>query len=148
MHCYQFRKLAILWATAASAMPRSPPLAGEKWTIESMRRLCNGNDTSCTWTFRINTHGEHADPTPAEYTVNSSSSAPASRAVGGPSIFGAFTVTSTWREVHGSEDAWTTLSVVDYGRGVLVYPAYKDKQIRGGEVVQPDQAYVPETIPA
>ncbi|CAH0003457.1 unnamed protein product [Clonostachys byssicola] len=142
-----FLTSATLAGINAATIRDQNPL-GEEWTIESMKRVCNDNDTSCTWTFRINTHAEGIKPTAVEYIVESANNTTASRSIGGPSKFGIFTVTSTWRDYFGLEGAWTTLSVIDYGRKVLVYPAYTDKQVQGGEVVKPDQVYVPENVPS
>ncbi|CAI6088517.1 unnamed protein product [Clonostachys chloroleuca] len=131
---------------AATVRDQNP--LSEEWTIESMQRVCNDNDTSCTWTFRVNTHAEGIKPTSVEYIVKSTNNTTASRSIGGPSKFGIFTVTSTWRDYFGLEGAWTTLSVIDYGRRLLVYPAYTDKQVEDGDVVKPDQVYVPENVPS
>lgn len=138
--------LTLTAATALAAPARFMPLANEEWTIENMKRVCDDADTKCTWTFSVNTHTEGVDPTDVEYIVEASGGAPASQAIGGPSEFGVFTVTSTWSDYFGLPDAWTTLSVIDYERGVLVHPAYKDVLVAGGEVVEPDQTYVPEAI--
>lgn len=135
-------------ATAIAAPARFMPQTGEQWTIESLQRRCTLQPRNeCVWTFRVNTHAEDVEPTEVRYIVNGTDDTLPSRAVGGPSDFGIFTVTSTWTDYFGIEDAWTTLSVIDYERGVLVYPAYTDKQLAGGPIVKPDQTYVPEAIP-
>ena len=135
-------------ATALAAPARFMPLAAEEWTIESLKRVCDDDDTTCKWTFSVNTHAEDVEPTEVTYVVNATDDTVASRAIGGPVEASIFTITSTWTDYFGIEEAWTTLSVIDYERGVLVYPAYKDKQLEDGEVVEPDQTYVPENIPA
>lgn len=140
--------LFTLAAVALATPARSMPLAAEEWTIASLKRVCNEQDTTCTWTFHVDTHAEDVEPTAVEYVVNGTDSTAASHAIGGPQKFGIFTVTSTWTDYFGFQEAWTTLSVIDYARGVLVYPAYKDTVLAGEEVVVPDQTYVPEAIPA
>ncbi|KEY71774.1 hypothetical protein S7711_06529 [Stachybotrys chartarum IBT 7711] len=148
MHFLQSILVSMSLATTAFSAPARLMSLAEEWTIESLSRTCNEEDTSCTWTFSINTHADGVEPTDVVYVVNATASAPASRAIGGPSSHGIFTVTSTWSDYFGIEDAWTTMSVIDYERGVLVYPAYLDTQLAGGEVVEPDQTYVVESIPA
>jgi hypothetical protein len=139
----------LAFATAALAAPaRFMPLANEEWTIENMQRRCTVTPRNeCVWTFKINQHKEGVAPTDVRYVVNGTSAVLPSRSVGGPSKHGIFTVTSTWSDYFGVENAWTTMSVIDYKRGVLIYPAYTDKQLAGGKVVKPDQTYVPESIP-
>jgi hypothetical protein len=146
-----FTQAFLAFAATAIAAPAGSKLMtveGETWTIENMKRICNEEDTSCTWNFAINTHAEGVEPTDAEYIVEASGGLPASRAIGGTSEFGIFTVTSTWSDWQGDESlGWTTMSVIDKERGVLVYPAYTDEQLASGEVVEPDQSYIPEPIP-
>jgi hypothetical protein len=139
---------AALASTALAAPTMFMTVTAEEWTIESVKRDCGDDDKSCVWNFSINTHAADAEPTAVKYVVNATDAAPASRATGGPSEFGVFTVTSTWSDYFGEEEAWTTLSVIDYDRGVLVYPAYKDKQLADGATVEPDQSYTPENLPA
>ncbi|KAH7310599.1 hypothetical protein B0I35DRAFT_412091 [Stachybotrys elegans] len=142
------QSLVAAFASIALAAPTRLMTVDEEWTIESLQRVCDEQDTQCTWTFTINTNTEGVEPTSVEYIVEASGETPASQAIGGPSEFGVFTVTSTWSDVFGIEDAWTTMSVIDFERGILVYPAYLDRQVAGGEVVEPDQVYIPEPIPA
>lgn len=60
---------ASLAAAAPSAMPaiRSAITARDGWTIMSMVRTCNADDTTCTWDFTIDMHT--ADLTPCSFTV-------------------------------------------------------------------------------
>ncbi|OTA54908.1 hypothetical protein K449DRAFT_426025 [Hypoxylon sp. EC38] len=131
----------------AAPLSMAAPNAAE-WTIESLSRTCDDADTTCVWSFGVNT-GEPgvAVTSVSNYTVNATSSAPASRAVGGPQKFGNFTVTSTWSGQFGEGQGFTTLSVIDYDRGLIVYPAYKDTQLVNGQVVKPDQSYPVQNLP-
>ena len=116
------------------------------WIIEDLKRVCDDADTKCTWTFSVNTQTEGVEATDVEYIVEASRGTPASRAVGGPSQFGPFSVTSTWTDVFGVPDAWTTLSIIHSVKKILVTPAYKDTLLQDGEVVEPDQTHIPVAV--
>ncbi|XXG97747.1 OPT super [Hypoxylon texense] len=134
-------------AGLALAAPLSMAADAAEWTIEGLARTCDDADATCLWTFAIDTAEEGVDATPASYTVNATEAAPASRAVGGPQVFGNYTVTSTWSGQFGEGEGFTTLSVIDYAKGLIVYPAYKDTQLPNGQVVTPDQSYPVQNIP-
>lgn len=142
--------LATPAATPASAPAATPtslkPVFSEAWTIEDLKRVCDDADTKCTWTFSLNTQTEGVEPTDIEYIVEASRGAPASRAIGGPSQFGPFTVTSTWTDVFKVPDAWTTLSIIHSEKKLLVTPAYKDTLLQEGEVVERDQTHIPVAV--
>lgn len=106
-----------------------------------MKRVCNDADTSCTWTFGIDNGAKHQ---PCKYIVKGD---PASEANGGPTTCGAYTVTSGWSGQFGEKNGFTTLSVVDSESRQIVWPAYTDKQLDGGDVVDPDQSYTPSVLP-
>lgn len=112
-----------------------------QWTLQDTKRVCNDEDTSCTWTFGI--YPGAGDATPCTYIVEGS---PASQADGGPVTCGGYTVTSGWSDQFGAENGFTTLSVVNEARQII-WPAYTDKQVAGGEVVKPDQSYSPAALP-
>ncbi|KAI1106765.1 hypothetical protein F4804DRAFT_285035 [Jackrogersella minutella] len=141
--------LTILSASASLAAPLSmaAPNAAE-WTITSLSRACDDGDKTCVWKFGVDTGEDGVAATSvANYTVNATDSAPASRAIGGPQTFGNFTVTSTWSGQFGEGEGFTTLSVIDYAKGLIVYPAYKDTQLANGTVVSPDQSYPVQNLP-
>ena len=121
---------------------KSMMAAGPQWVIQNMKRVCNGGDTSCTWTFAINAGSGAA--TGCTYVVNGS---PASHANGGPSNCGEYTITSGWSGQFGAGNGFTTLSAVDNTKRQIVWPAYTDKQLQGGNVVKPDQSYAPAALP-
>lgn len=123
-------------ADAKSMMANVP-----QWTIERMVRTCNAADTSCKWSFNIDTHT--ANPTPCQYTVTGK---PASHASTNGVRCGVFTISSGWSGQFGPGNGFTTLSVVDYTKKVIVWPAYTDKQLANGVVVRPDQSYAPVTL--
>ncbi|KAI2611478.1 uncharacterized protein GGS25DRAFT_519786 [Hypoxylon fragiforme] len=136
----------LLSATTALATRLSVAVDAE-WTIEGLSRTCDDADTTCLWTFGIDTNEEGAEVVAANYTVNASSDAPASRAIGGPEAFGNYTVTSTWSGQFGEGEGFTTLSVIDYGKGLIVYPGYRDVEIPNGKVYTPDKSYPVQQIP-
>ncbi|KAL4907230.1 hypothetical protein BDW74DRAFT_148768 [Aspergillus multicolor] len=123
---------------AAPSPAKSMMVANTQWTITSLKRVCNAADTKCTWTFGIDTPSKSADCT---YVVNGS------EVNGGPSNCGDFTITSGWSGQFGADAGFTTLSVVDNVSRQIVWPAYTDKQLDGGEVVKPDQSYTPAALP-
>lgn len=139
-----------LFAAGAFAAPAAAP-AGAKsmavansplWTIQDMKRVCNSADTTCTYTFYINTTGPSS--TSCKYIHNGK---PASETSGGPATCGAFSVTSGWSGQFGPNNGFTTLSVVHNAARQIIWPSYTDKQLDGGKVVKPDQAYTPTQLP-
>ena len=138
--------LATLFAAsaviAAPVASKSMMASGSEWTIESMKRVCNTNDTSCTWTFGINTGSGAA--TNCTLVVAATD---ASEANGGPATCGAFTVTSGWSGQFGQGNGFTTLAVVDNTNREIIWPAYTDVQLADGQVVTPDQSYAPAALP-
>ncbi|KAJ5964477.1 uncharacterized protein N7479_004353 [Penicillium vulpinum] len=136
-----------LFASSAFAAPadtesKSMMAAGPQWTIQNARRVCTPEDTTCTWTFGI--YPGVGEATPCTYVVNGS---PASQANGGPANCGGFTITSGWSGQFGPGNGFTTLSVVKNDCHQIIWPAYTDKQLAGGQVVKPDQSYAPAALP-
>ncbi|RMJ26536.1 hypothetical protein PHISP_02583 [Aspergillus sp. HF37] len=142
-------------APAPAARMSMMASSSAEWTMEDMKRVCNDADTSCTWTFGIDDgSGSGSAPsnttttTPCTYIVEAANGIPASRADGGPSQCGEYTITSGWSGQFGEEKGFTTLSVVnDETPRQIIWPAYTDKQLEGGQVVKPDQSYAPATLP-
>jgi hypothetical protein len=138
---------ALLSATglAAPSQPRAAAISmmaeATTWTITGLSRVCNAADTSCTWSFGIN---NGSATTPCTEVVTGS---PASQTNGGPATCGAYTVTSGWSGQFGAGNGFTTFAVVDYATGLIVYPAYTDKQVASGALVTPDQSYTPQALP-
>ncbi|KAI0596072.1 hypothetical protein F4775DRAFT_329754 [Biscogniauxia sp. FL1348] len=134
----------LLAATAALAAPISTYAATE-WTIQSLSRTCSADGGQCVWDFSVST-GEEA-VTPCTYVVNATAEAPASQASGGPAACGVYTVTSGWSDQFGADQAFTTLSVVDYAQKLIVYPAYTDAQLANATVVEPDLSFPVQSLP-
>lgn len=136
---------ALLAASSAAAAPtatKSMMANGPEWTIESMKRVCAKDDSSCTWTFAIDNHD--SDPTPCKYVVTHDK---ASQSNGGPVSCGRYTVTSGWSGHFGEGKGFTVLSVIDYNNKKIIWPGYTDLQVQDGNVVEPDQSYAPQTLP-
>ncbi|KAJ5585148.1 uncharacterized protein N7459_004948 [Penicillium hispanicum] len=145
----QFTQLLLTTGLLASSAVFAAPVAGKsmmaastEWTIQSMQRVCNSDDTSCTWTFGI--YPGSGNATACSFDVNT---ATASQANGGPANCGDYTVTSGWSGQFGDENGFTTLSVVNNPLRQIIYPSYTDAQLDTGEVVVPDQSYTPTTLP-
>lgn len=114
--------------------------ASPQWTIQSFKRTCNSADTSCGYSYSINTH--LAAAIPCSYTATGS---PASQASYGNIRCGVYTISSSWSDQFGSGNGFQTLAVTD-GK-LIVYPAYRDTQLVNGQVVSPDQSYTPQNVP-
>ncbi|CAG8005409.1 unnamed protein product [Penicillium nalgiovense] len=117
------------------------PITSSDWTILDMKRVCNGKNTSCTWTFGIDSGLGTTDCT---FIVEASD---ASHANGGPSTCGAYTVSSGWSGEFDPTNGFTTLSVANEETGQIIWPAYTDEQLADGNVVKPDQSYAPTAFP-
>ncbi|KAI6754565.1 hypothetical protein HG530_012317 [Fusarium avenaceum] len=138
--------VALVSASGAVAAPAaadsvSMMAATPQWTIQSLNRVCDKADTTCTWNFGINTGSGAA--TACKYVVKTKG---ASKANGGPAKCGTFTITSGWSGQFGADAGFTTLSVVS-SKKQIIYPSYTDKQLAGGKVVKPDQKYAPASLP-
>jgi hypothetical protein len=132
-------------ATCAPADSVSMLAPIPEWTIESLNRVCNPYDTFCSWNFNINTH--QAPATLCSFTVQARPPKPASQSDGSGFICGPYTISSGWSGQFGPGNGFTTLSVVDWSKRLIIWPAYTDKQVAGGRVVTPDQRYAPQTLP-
>ncbi|KAJ5248782.1 hypothetical protein N7468_000233 [Penicillium chermesinum] len=150
MQITQFFLSTLLAASAVVAAPtpaetrKSMMAADSQWTIEGLKRVCDKGNTTCTWTFGIDT-GSAVQK--VKYVVHKSGDTGANDANGGPSTFGDFTITSGWSGQFGPGNGFTTLSVVDNKLKEIIYPAYTDAQLAGGKVVTPDQSYTPAALP-
>ncbi|KAJ4413813.1 hypothetical protein N0V82_008307 [Gnomoniopsis sp. IMI 355080] len=131
----------LLSATALAApAPKSMMAAVPEWTITSMEKTCNADDTTCTWTFGIN---NGTGTTPCTEVVTG---APASQTNGGPVDCGVYKVTSGWSGQFGPGQGFTTFAVVNYPANLIVYPAYTDTEAANATVVTPDKSYAPQAL--
>ncbi|KAK0736509.1 hypothetical protein B0T21DRAFT_367089 [Apiosordaria backusii] len=123
---------------AAVGVGASNALA-ELWTIQGARRVCNADNTECTWAFTISTNSVYA-PVPCTITILSDPErkVPASQNNVEGVTCGPYRVSAGWSAVFGVENGFTVLPVVDMERKMVVYPAYEDKRVEKGEVVVPD----------
>ncbi|KAL1836183.1 hypothetical protein VTJ49DRAFT_5464 [Mycothermus thermophilus] len=120
-----------------SAMADVPP-----WTVQDFQRTCNKKDTSCTITFHIDTKLEPR--TPCMYSITG---APASRAPANSITCGPYTISSGWSGQFGEESGFTTWSIVDWNKRLIIWPAYADRELVNGQTVTPDKSYAPQTLP-
>ncbi|PFH62921.1 hypothetical protein XA68_10974 [Ophiocordyceps unilateralis] len=118
--------LAASTASAAVVAAKSMMATSPQWSIEHMQRICNKNDSQCTWQFKINPRADKI--TECKLVVNATEKTVASRANGGPVNCGDYTVTSGWNGQFGEGNGFTVLSVVDNKKRLIVYPGYTDKQ--------------------
>ncbi|QYS95466.1 hypothetical protein H0G86_002758 [Trichoderma simmonsii] len=134
-------------ASTAFAAPtpadKSMMAAVPEWTFTNLKRVCNTANTSCTWTFGVDTH--LATATSCTYTVKATANA--SQASGGPVTCGPYTVTSSWSGQFGPNNGFTTFAVTDFSKKLITWPAYTDVQVQGGKVVSPNQSYAPANLP-
>ncbi|KAI0430759.1 hypothetical protein F5Y09DRAFT_220976 [Xylaria sp. FL1042] len=123
---------AILSASSVFAAPAAIP----NWTMTGLKRVCNAADTSCTWSFGINTN-TGATATPCSFVITGS---PASHSdTSGMKACGAFSVTAGWSGQFGP--GFTTLAVHNNNNGQIAWPAYTDAELAGGKVVSPDKSW-------
>ncbi|KAI0545128.1 hypothetical protein F4679DRAFT_562161 [Xylaria curta] len=124
---------AILSATALAA-----PAAIPNWSMTGLKRVCNAGDTSCTWSFGINTN-TGAAVTPCSFTVTG---APASNSnLNNAQACGTFSVTAGWSGQFGPGNGFTTLAVFNNANRQISWPAYTDAELAGGKTVTPDKSW-------
>ncbi|KAJ8123637.1 hypothetical protein ONZ43_g460 [Nemania bipapillata] len=137
--------LCTLFSTSVLANTLST-FASTEWTLNSLSRVCDGADASCTWKFGINTNEAGVAVTACNYTVAAVSPAPASQSNGGPTTCGVFTITSGWSGQFGPDQGFTVISVVDYAKKLIVYAGYTDASVKNGTVVDPDLSFPVQTL--
>ncbi|KAH7305934.1 hypothetical protein B0I35DRAFT_483682 [Stachybotrys elegans] len=139
---------AVLAATNAVAAPApvnvdvSMMAAAPQWIIQDMKRDCNKADTECTWNFKVNT--QLATATTCKYVVKGTKASQTRAAAAG--TCGPYTITSGWSDQFGANNGFTTLSVVDQKKRLIVWPSYTDSEVKGGKVVSPNKSYAPASI--
>ncbi|KAH8160254.1 hypothetical protein CIB48_g7990 [Xylaria polymorpha] len=125
---------AILSASTVFAAPAAIP----NWTVAGIKRVCNAADTSCTWSFGINTNTGKA-ATPCSFTITG---APASHSdLTSPKACGTFSVTAGWSGQFGPTNGFTTLAVFNNANKQISWPAYTDAELAGGKAVTPDKTW-------
>ncbi len=112
-----------------------------QWKVKAFTRSCNAADTSCTVSFGIDT--QTSPTTSCSYTVTGS---PASQTSTNGITCGAYTISSGWSGQFGPNNGFTTWSVVDWSKRLIVWPAYSDSELVNGVSVTPDKSYAPQTF--
>ncbi|KAI2628504.1 small secreted protein [Hypoxylon sp. NC1633] len=145
----QFTKIALATILSATALAAPTPATATsamanvaEWTIEGLKRVCNAADTSCTWSFAIDTHTAAA--TPCSFTVKSGAK-PAHATDSSGNICGPYTIGSGWSNYFGAGNEFTTLSVINYNAKLIIWPSYTDKVLANGAVA-PDLSFAPSTL--
>ncbi|KAL1882346.1 hypothetical protein VTK73DRAFT_1905 [Phialemonium thermophilum] len=139
-------------ATTVFALPSSTSAVsmaadGAEWTILSLRRACNANDTLCAWSFAICANGTpDTSVVGCNATVVAQGGAPASQSPGRNISCGRYAVTSEWSGQFGPENGFTTLSVVDWQDRLIAWPSYSDRDLEGGKVVVPDRSFAVQKL--
>ncbi|KAI0432291.1 surface protein 1 [Xylaria sp. FL1042] len=139
------RTLFALFSSSALAATLST-FASTEWTLESLVRVCDSADDSCTWNFGINTNEEGVNATACAYPVKATTTEPASQSNGGPVTCGVFTITSGWSGQFGPDQGFTVISVVDYAKKLIVYAGYTDAQVKNATVVDPNLSFPVQTL--
>ncbi|KAL1896248.1 hypothetical protein Cpir12675_002895 [Ceratocystis pirilliformis] len=121
-------------AFAVPAPPSTQAAPVPAWTFKDVKRTCSADDTTCTYSFGINTSID--DPVACKYTVNAPS---ASKANVTDEHCGPFTINSSWNGQFGLESAFTIISVTT--SKYIAWPSYSDRELANGNTVQPDRAY-------
>ncbi|KAI0875747.1 hypothetical protein GGS24DRAFT_499566 [Hypoxylon argillaceum] len=126
---------AILSASSVFAAPAAIP----GWTMTGLKRVCNAADTSCTWSFGINTN-TGAAVTPCSFVITGS---PADHSnTSGTKACGTFSVTAGWSGQFGPGNGFTTLAVYNNANKQIAWPAYTDAELgSAGAVVSPDKTW-------
>ncbi|KAI1278217.1 hypothetical protein F5Y07DRAFT_69035 [Xylaria sp. FL0933] len=123
---------AILSASSVFAAPVAIP----NWTMTGLKRVCNTADTSCTWSFGIQTN-TGAAATPCSFVITGT---PASHSdLTAMKTCGTFGVTAGWSGQFGP--GFTTLAVHNNANGQIAWPAYTDAELAGGKAVTPDKSW-------
>ncbi|KAI0144378.1 hypothetical protein GGR57DRAFT_333499 [Xylariaceae sp. FL1272] len=129
----------ILSATTVFATPTVTERATiPDWTITSMKRVCNTVDTSCAWTFGIQTN-TGAATVPCSFTISGTKADQGNLTA--PKACGTFSVTAGWSGQFGPGNGFTTLSVYNNANKQIAWPAYTDTELAGGKFVSPDKKW-------
>ncbi|KAK4208559.1 hypothetical protein QBC37DRAFT_296438 [Rhypophila decipiens] len=142
--------MTLLSASGALAAPAvgavSAMAAVPQWTIKSYTRTCDKSDLSCAVKFSVDTKIAGAPVTACNFTLKKTGATPASQAPIDNVTCGPFKVGSGWSGQFGPGNGFTTLSVVDFSKKLIVWPSYSDAEIVNGKAVSPDKSYAPANL--
>ncbi|KAK7755793.1 hypothetical protein SLS62_002078 [Diatrype stigma] len=146
-------KFGILRATDSPTPAPTPtpiPTSTSAAAPDATESDSNNNNNNNNNNKKRNEKMRRAEETPCEHVLEAlEDGTPATQIRGsGPSECGAFTVTSGWSDAGGPGREFTTISVVDYAEGLIVYPSYLDSLVAEGKVVEPDLSFPAQLIPA
>ncbi|KAI3324196.1 hypothetical protein HD806DRAFT_62653 [Xylariaceae sp. AK1471] len=125
---------AILSASSVFAAPAAIP----QWTVTNIKRVCNAGDTSCAWSFGINTN-TGAAVTPCSFQITGT---PASHSnLSPPVACGTFSVSAGWSGQFGPGNGFTTVAIFNNANKQIAWPAYTDTELAGGNVISPNKSW-------
>ncbi|KAI1265490.1 hypothetical protein F5Y18DRAFT_386751 [Xylariaceae sp. FL1019] len=130
---------AILSASSVIAAPTVTERATiPDWTVTNIKRVCNTADTSCAWTFGIQTN-TGAATVPCSFTIAGAKADQGSLTTA--KTCGTFSVTAGWSGQFGAGKGFTTVSVYNNANKQIAWPSYTDAELAGGKVVSPDKKW-------
>lgn len=133
--------LLALSSASALAVPieeRAEAAAPSQWTITNMKRVCNEADTSCAYSFGINTHTAGMAVTPCKFTVKGAN---ASEQQTFNHVCGPFTVGTGWVNQNGPGNGFVVLPTLWSAKKLEAYPSYSDADLNTNKVIKvSDQA--------
>ena len=142
--------LSLLSAAGAIAAPASNAVSAmaavPQWTIKSYTRTCDSADTSCKVAFSVDTKVAGATVQACSFTLKKTGSTPASQASIDNVTCGVYKLSSGWSGQFGPNNGFTTLSVVDFSKKLIVWPSYSDSEVKNGKAVTPDKSYAPANL--
>ncbi|KKA30870.1 hypothetical protein TD95_000721 [Thielaviopsis punctulata] len=104
------------------------------WFIRDMTRRCMSNDHSCTYSFGIESFIHPLVQCIYKVTGQSAATSSVSNIRCEP-----FFISSGWSGQFGDGQGFTTWSITDHR--YIAWPAYSDRDLANGVVVQPDRNY-------
>jgi hypothetical protein len=136
--------VATLFAASSAVAAPAPAdvsmmAADPEWIIQSLKRTCNTANTECTWSFSVNT--QIAAATNCNYVVKGANASKNKAAP--PAACGPYTVSSGWSDQFGPGNEFTTISIANHAKKLIVWGGYTDKEVAGGKVVSPNKKYAP-----
>jgi hypothetical protein len=126
--------LLALLPSVAFASPMVTPRASA-WYFLNVSHACDAADTSCTWSFAIDTtDGSGKAVVPCSFTVKGSPASQTDLKAPGATC-GPYTVTAGWSGQFGPGNGFTVLAVIDYANNLRSYPSWPDSALTNGKVV-------------
>ncbi|KAI0026212.1 hypothetical protein F4780DRAFT_14335 [Xylariomycetidae sp. FL0641] len=130
----QFSSILLTLALSASSVLAAPVVsmtaAVPEMIIKETTHTCNADDTSCTWSFKIDPQTADRGVTECKFEVKGS---PASQTDAAGVQCGPYTVGCGWDGSFGAGNGFTTFSVVDNEKKLIAYPSFTDAELKDGK---------------